>query len=1132
DLCHSLLQVKTWNCVQCANDAFCDDCWGKQRPHRAGAVGIDGRPHEKVDVEVVSRLTQIFGHNRTPEEQEALHMSDISTTWFGVMRGGGRPFLHCSNRLIDIIQKSQTGRHSERFLHLVSFVGQTGAGKSTVIKMLINLEQALAGSQSPRADCFPAPVTGLVDDIVPTTGDVHFYSDPATYSERRPILYADCEGMNGGEKLPMDERQWEFEVATRKLLEDYKDSVYQVQKLQNIVAGLKATGKIISSTQELLEYYYSSITVVHIPTKGRYMQIDKQIGKLYDVIRKQCSVSFAHKKSVRMLLNADRLQQYVNSAYDHFSRRLDEPFDFVKEALRHDQMPKDFQGSHSEPNAVAIPRAAREDLQGTYTTLLWNTFFEPIKAAFDEFCDNWLRCAFEHDGNDCRNVKNSHKKGHQASSGKVFFKGAYVSQFASSETFFTEWMNGIHDHLDSLVRRLNEFGADGQERDLVSRLHRREVEENYPRLGTTFKLLGHATCFCCVRAIPEHILPCGHILCEPCIQSFGSYVGGGAHEMTYCPFHPNRESWESRPFKVAFKPEDAGVRVLCLDGGGIRGIIELALLKSIERELGGFVPVQNFFDLIVGTSTGDIIALGLGVMHWSVSECLDQFKRLCSDAFTARPLKRLALVSHKSYYKSTPLEAAFQSAFGSDALLSGGTSCRRIGQTRVAVTATSATENRPVIITNYNTAKAERDNLPYQFLRSQDSTAEFKIWEAARATSAAPLYFKPFAKPESGMYYTDGAIHYNCPAWVAHHERQVLWDDERASATKHSSNTPTWTLSYGTPRRFTRSGLNCEKAWHEYYAATTRTAGRIHTTPEARRRHMRINVQLKGHRPGLDQLDEIQSLEDQAFDSASSNPDIWEAAHRLVASSFYFEKNDRGFHQDQGIYRCHGSIQCRFEKGGQDLKDLGRMLSSCVKGDFEPFFLLQENYGSIHETQQEFPMSSAVLNRIRPVEHRANFPLPPGGGYLHGPGSGVASFSECCLSISGFPRELFAQDDVGAQPATHSEARDSASAPPAAGGGGGESPNPSSEGPPEQAARGSAPGSSGSGGRKAGDKDQSPSSKFHSIFRGSGLVDLGLRSRWSSGNLGGTAHAEKGATEPPPMLPRQSRLQSDHSEKT
>jgi len=97
-------------------------------------------------------------------------------------------------------------------------------------------------------------------------------------------------------------------------------------------------------------------------------------------------------------------------------------------------------------------------------------------------------------------------------------------------------------------------------------------------------------------------------------------------------------------------------------------------------------------------------------MHWSVSECLEHFKGLCSEAFTARPLKTLALVSHKSYYKSTPLEAALQKAFGTDTLLFGGASCREKRQIKVAVTATSAIENQPVVITNYNSAEAERDN--------------------------------------------------------------------------------------------------------------------------------------------------------------------------------------------------------------------------------------------------------------------------------------------------------------------------------------------------------------------------------------------------------------------------------------
>lgn len=70
-----------------------------------------------------------------------------------------------------------------------------GAGKSTLIKMLIEL------SSNSRQG--PVPVVGSVNHSVPTSGDVHLYSDPSTYNSDCPILYADCEGLEGGENEPM-----------------------------------------------------------------------------------------------------------------------------------------------------------------------------------------------------------------------------------------------------------------------------------------------------------------------------------------------------------------------------------------------------------------------------------------------------------------------------------------------------------------------------------------------------------------------------------------------------------------------------------------------------------------------------------------------------------------------------------------------------------------------------------------------------------------------------------------------------------------------------------------------------------------------------------------------------------------
>lgn len=55
-------------------------------------------------------------------------------------------------------------------------------------------------------DCFPTPVVGSVDEDVPTSGDVHLYSDPLTSATNNPTLYADCEGLEGGERNPIGAR--------------------------------------------------------------------------------------------------------------------------------------------------------------------------------------------------------------------------------------------------------------------------------------------------------------------------------------------------------------------------------------------------------------------------------------------------------------------------------------------------------------------------------------------------------------------------------------------------------------------------------------------------------------------------------------------------------------------------------------------------------------------------------------------------------------------------------------------------------------------------------------------------------------------------------------------------------------
>jgi hypothetical protein len=195
-------------CWPCNGTIFCKKCWNKCPPHRGGfgrSRGFPqvGLPHEKSDPLVARRIFETLQSERNEEQQALLHDQDEDSCWFGTGKDGdtGETVFRDFGRYSRLLEELSSRRRLTRFPALVSFVGQTGAGKSSLIRLLIE-------TLAPLESAPEVPIVGSsLHTHIPTSGDVHLYPDLSSFETNHPIFYADCEGLEGGERQPMGARK-------------------------------------------------------------------------------------------------------------------------------------------------------------------------------------------------------------------------------------------------------------------------------------------------------------------------------------------------------------------------------------------------------------------------------------------------------------------------------------------------------------------------------------------------------------------------------------------------------------------------------------------------------------------------------------------------------------------------------------------------------------------------------------------------------------------------------------------------------------------------------------------------------------------------------------------------------------
>lgn len=196
------------------------------------------------------------------------------------------------------------------------------------------------------------------------------------------------------------------------------------------------------------------------------------------------------------------------------------------------------------------------------------------------------------------------------------------------------------------------------------------------------------------------------------------------------------------------------LRILSIDGGGVRGIIPIIWLMHLERRTGR--RTADLFDLIVGTSVGGMIALAL--------TC----PRDGGEPYSARDLRHLNFESAKAIFPRNSAKAGL-SSFPRGASLYSAQPLQHF-LTEVLGNAKLSEATRPVAVTTCDLAHTHALHFAGGGL-DQSQLGDAPMALAARATGSLPRFFPPVTYTDPGgqtRELVDGGLAADDPALVAH----------------------------------------------------------------------------------------------------------------------------------------------------------------------------------------------------------------------------------------------------------------------------------------------------------------------------------------------------------------------------
>ncbi|KAI0008902.1 FabD/lysophospholipase-like protein [Xylariaceae sp. FL0662B] len=252
------------------------------------------------------------------------------------------------------------------------------------------------------------------------------------------------------------------------------------------------------------------------------------------------------------------------------------------------------------------------------------------------------------------------------------------------------------------------------------------------------------------------------------------------------------------------KNDGTPVNLLALDGGGIRGICELRVLDEImkrvqkEQNLTELPRPCDYFNLMAGTSTGGLVAILLSRFKMTTRDAIAAYYDFSSKIFSKK--NKIPFTVHE--FNETVLEQIIKDMVAAKGIgellletkpsaLSQAFVCSQRGHNQGPVVrfrtyeapANPAAVNSSVSNTDVSRANSSvssgsaMTNVSGSTIGLWGNFDDIKIWEAARATTAAPGYFKPmkFFRDEKKIMFIDGAMGCNNPAYELVDEATALF---------------------------------------------------------------------------------------------------------------------------------------------------------------------------------------------------------------------------------------------------------------------------------------------------------------------------------------------------------------------